>query len=57
MVLANGAAPPTQVHLPDATTIFPNADGSLTVSAQWVDALMRAGWAIKYPGGASVPVV
>ncbi len=57
MVLANGASPPTQIHLPDSTTIKPNADGSLTVSAQWAPVLMAAGWAYKMSGTTNVPAV
>jgi hypothetical protein len=58
MVLANGAAPPSVIHLADATSVKPSAiDGSIVVDTKHIDALMRAGWAISYPGGASVPVV
>jgi hypothetical protein len=57
MILANGASPPSVIHLPDSTSIKPAADGSITVASHWSDALMRAGWAFKYPGGASVPIV
>lgn len=56
MVLANGASPPTVIHV-GAEAIKPAADGSILVDMQYSDALMRAGWAWKYPGGASVPVV
>jgi hypothetical protein len=56
MVLANGASPPSVIHLPDATSIRPAADGSISVNVMWSDALMNSGWAFKYPGGASVPI-
>jgi hypothetical protein len=56
MVLANGASPPSVIHL-SAEAIKPAADGSILVDIQYADALMKNGWAIKYPGGASVPVV
>lgn len=57
MVLANGASPPTQIHLPDATTIKPNSDGSITVGAQYALALLNAGWAFKMSGTSNVPAV
>jgi hypothetical protein len=57
MVLANGAAPPSIIYLPDATSIRPAADGSISVNVMWSDALMNSGWSYKYPGGSSVPVV
>ncbi len=56
MVLANGGQVPSVIHV-GATAIKPAADGSIVVDMQYSDALMRAGWAWKYPGGASVPVV
>ncbi|WP_294534632.1 hypothetical protein [uncultured Rhodoblastus sp.] len=56
MVLANGGNVPTQIHL-DAESVKPAADGSILVNSKYAPALMQAGWAFKYPGGASVPVV
>lgn len=57
MILANGAAPPTQVHLPDATTIKPAADGSIQVDAKFAAALLGAGWGFKMSGTSNVPAI
>ncbi len=58
MVLANGAFPPTQINLRDATMVTPAADGSIQVDAKHISDLMRAGWALKLPSGStSVPSV
>ncbi len=52
MVRADGGAAPSQINLPDSTMIKPNADGSITVSAQFVDVFQRAGWFVKMTTGA-----
>ncbi len=57
MVLANGAAAPSIIHLSDATTVAPAADGSIQVDAKHVPALMNAGWAFKMSGTSNVPAI
>jgi hypothetical protein len=51
MKVAAGMAVPTLVHLPDATTIFPDSTGQLLVPALFVTALMNAGWQIVIGSG------
>lgn len=57
MVLANGAAPPSVIHLADATSVIPAADGSITVDSKHANALIGAGWAFKMAGTSNVPAV
>ncbi len=51
MKVAAGMTVPTMVHLPDATTIFPDATGQILVPALFVTALLNAGWQIQVTGG------
>jgi hypothetical protein len=51
MKVAAGMTVPTLVHLPDATTIFPDATGQLLVPALFVTTLMNAGWQIVIGSG------
>jgi len=51
MKVAAGMTVPTMVHLPDATTIFPDATGQILVPALFVTTLMNAGWQIVVTGG------
>ena len=52
MVRADGGSAPSVINLPDSSSIKPNSDGSITVSAQFVDVLQRAGWFVKLSTGA-----
>jgi hypothetical protein len=47
MKVAAGMTVPTMVHLPDATTIFPDATGLLNVPALFVTTMMNAGWQVQ----------
>jgi hypothetical protein len=51
MKVAAGMTVPTQVHLPDATTIFPDATGQIMCPALFVTSLMNAGFQIVVTGG------
>ena len=51
MKVASGGTTPTQIHLPDATTIFPDATGQFMVPALFVTAMMNAGLQIVVSGG------
>jgi hypothetical protein len=51
MKVASGMSVPTQVHLPDATTIFPDASGQFMVPAAYVTAMMNAGLQIVVGAG------
>jgi hypothetical protein len=51
MKIASGGTVPTMVHLPDATTIFPDATGQLLVPALFVSTMMNAGWQIVVSSG------
>jgi hypothetical protein len=51
MKVAAGMTVPTQVHLPDATTIFPDATGQFMVPAPFVTAMMNAGLQIVVSSG------
>jgi hypothetical protein len=51
MKVAAGMTVPTQIHLPDATTIFPDATGQIMCPALFVTVLMNAGWQIVVTGG------
>jgi hypothetical protein len=51
MKVAAGMTVPTMVHLPDATTIFPDATGQILVPALFVSALLNAGWQIQVSSG------
>jgi hypothetical protein len=56
MKVAAGMTVPTMVHLPDATTIFPDATGQIMVPALYVTTLMNAGWqTVVIGGGTHVP--
>ena len=48
---AAGMQVPTMVHLPDATTVFPNAAGQISISSKFVEVMLAAGWQIVVPGG------
>jgi hypothetical protein len=51
MKVAAGVTVPSLVHLPDATTIFPDATGQIMVPALFVTALMNAGFQIVVGSG------
>jgi len=48
---AAGMQVPTMVHLPDATTVFPNASGQISISSKFVEVMLAAGWQIVVSGG------
>jgi hypothetical protein len=51
MKVAAGMTVPSLVHLPDATTIFPDATGQILVPALFVTALLNAGFQIVIGSG------
>jgi hypothetical protein len=53
MKVAAGTVTPTQVHLPDATTIFPDASGQFMVPALFTTELMNAGFQVVVTGGST----
>jgi hypothetical protein len=53
MKVAAGGTTPSLIHLPDATTIFPDASGQFLVPALFVTAMMSAGLQIVVTGGSS----
>lgn len=46
MQLPSGSNTPTQVHLPDGSTVYPNASGEISVASNFVGALLAGGWQI-----------
>jgi hypothetical protein len=51
MKVAAGMNVPTQVHLPDATTIFPDSSRQFMVPAAYVTAMINAGLQIVVSSG------
>jgi hypothetical protein len=51
MKVVSGNVTPTQIHLPDATRIFPDAGGQFMVPALYVTAMMNAGLQIVVSSG------
>lgn len=51
MRVAAGVQVPSQVHLPDATVVFPDASGQIMCPALFVVSLMNAGFQIVVAGG------
>ncbi len=47
----SGQSAPTMVHLPDATTVFPNASGQISISSKFVEVMLAAGWSIVVSSG------
>lgn len=50
---AAGMTIPTLVHLPDATTITPNASGQISVASSLVAVMVAAGWQIVIASNAT----
>jgi hypothetical protein len=48
---ASGMQVPTQVHLPDGSTVFPNASGQISVASNFVTTMIAAGWQIVVSSG------
>lgn len=46
-----GAQIPSQVHLPDGSTVFPNADGTISVASNFVSTMIAAGWSVVISAG------
>ncbi len=46
MQLAAGMTVPTQVHLPDGSTVFPNSSGQISVASSFVTVMIAAGWQV-----------
>lgn len=44
---AVGLNVPTDVNLPDGTTVRPAADGSISVETGFIPALLAAGWQVQ----------
>ena len=42
-----GMSVPTLIHLPDASTIYPDATGQIMCPAPYVTTMMNAGWQIS----------
>ena len=42
---------PSVLQLPDATSVLPNSDGTFTVAAKHVNALLAGGWSIVVSSG------
>jgi hypothetical protein len=51
MQLPAGTIIPTKVHLPDATTVVPNAAGQISVPSNMVTVLIEGGWQIVVSSG------
>ncbi len=51
MKIAAGGTTPSQINLPDATTIAPDATGQFMIPASFVTAMMNAGLQIVVTGG------
>jgi hypothetical protein len=51
MKVASGNVTPTQIHLPDATTVFPDGSGQFMIPAPYVTDMMNAGLQIVVSGG------
>ena len=43
---AAGMTVPTQVHLPDGSTVFPNSSGQISVASSFVTVMIAAGWQV-----------
>lgn len=41
-----GTEAPTMVHLPDATTVKPDANGRITVATKHIAVMIAAGWTV-----------
>jgi hypothetical protein len=48
---AAGMTVPTMVHLPNATTVFPNASGQISIPSNFVTTMIEAGWQVVVSSG------
>jgi hypothetical protein len=48
---ASGMTVPTMVHLPDGSTVFPNASGQISIASNFVTTMIAAGWEIVVTSG------
>ena len=53
MKVAAGGTTPSLIHLPDASTIFPDGTGQFLVPAQFMTAMLNAGLQMVVTGGAA----
>jgi hypothetical protein len=54
MKMASGLGTPTMVHLPDATTLYPDpATGQINCPASYLISMLSAGWQIVIGSGAT----
>jgi hypothetical protein len=53
MKMMVGTTTPSLIHLPDATTIFPDATGQFMVPAIYVAEMLNAGLQMVVTGGAT----
>jgi hypothetical protein len=51
MQAPSGVDVPTQVHLPDGTTVKPAANGQITVSSKFLHVMLSAGFQVVVTGG------
>jgi hypothetical protein len=53
MQMPAGVDVPTQIHLPDGTTIKPAANGQITISSKFLHVLLNAGFQVVIAGGST----
>jgi hypothetical protein len=53
MKVAAGMTVPSLIHLPDASTLVPDASGQVMCPAPFVTTLIGAGWQIVITGGST----
>ena len=53
MQVTVGMTVPTLIHLPDGSTVTPNASGQISVAANFVGVMLSAGWQIVINSGAT----
>lgn len=53
MKVAAGGTVPTLIHLPDASTVFPDNTGLFQIPAEFTTAMLNAGLQLVVTGGAN----
>lgn len=53
MKVASGGTVPTLIHLPDASTVSPDATGLFQIPAEFTTAMLNAGLQLVVTGGAN----
>ena len=51
MQAASGLTVPSIIHLPDGSTVTPNASNQITVATSFISVLLAAGWQVVVSSG------